>query len=68
MRLPGWWRKIFPKYECRKCKDTFVLEGSGYISRCDCPASQAAIQRTAQEFGEFVRKVGIENMHKYIPD
>ncbi len=46
----NFWRKLFPKYNCRRCKDTLVVYGQYFIARCDCPGSIEATRRASEEF------------------
>lgn len=46
------WRRLFPKYECKRCRDTHVVYGDGWIGRCDCSASKARIQQMYIDFIE----------------
>ena len=54
------WRKLFPKYNCRRCRDTFVVSGLGYIARCDCPASKEATGEAMREFAEHLERVATQ--------
>lgn len=51
------WRKLFPKYACRRCRDTFVVEGRYFIARCDCPAAEAELHRHLQELSKQIARL-----------
>lgn len=54
------WRKLFPKYNCRKCRDTFILESQYAMSRCDCEGSRDSIARTFKNFHDHLHKAEYE--------
>lgn len=51
------WRKLFKKYNCRKCRDTFVVETRQSIYRCGCKGSREALERELHTGYTFLRKV-----------
>lgn len=49
------WRRLFPKYDCRRCKDTHILESQYAMSRCDCEGSRVEIAKTLKNFSESMK-------------
>jgi hypothetical protein len=43
------WRRLFPKYECRNCKDTGIQPayraGNWFSCACPCPRCERGVER-----------------------
>ena len=49
------------KYECRRCRDTWVVDDGYSISRCDCPRSVENVKRMLRKAAEFFRRLSKEH-------